>query len=150
MILRKIYKYGTHPQNTNVPFKSLSNSHVLNCSLSLIWANQRRILMRNNCTLNSLNSHKFNCMKGNLESSQLHLIPAAFLNKRQIRKHKEKDQRKARWATATFNKNEELKKLITLGTEHEEKEIINIYTPQQAIEEIKNQPKHKVDESIDI
>jgi large subunit ribosomal protein L1 len=80
----------------------------------------------------------------------LHSIPAAFLNKRQIRKHKEKDQRVTKWATATFDKNEELKKLMMLGTEDQEKDIVNIYTPLEAIEEIKNQSIHKVDESIDI
>ena len=72
-------------------------------------------------------------------------------NSVQRRKNRLKRLRKEKLSTATFNKAEELKKLMDIQSkEAGSGKSTKIYEPIEAFEEIEKQYKSKIDESIDM
>lgn len=72
-------------------------------------------------------------------------------NKMQRIKYRIKKYRKEKLATATFNKNEELKKLMEIqNKESNSGKTVKIYEPLEAFEAIEQQFKSKINESIDM
>ena len=72
-------------------------------------------------------------------------------NKVQRIKLRVKRYRKDKYATATFNKNEELKKLMEIqNKEAESGKSVQIYEPLEAFEVIEAQRKNNLNESIDM
>lgn len=84
---------------------------------------------------------------GNLNILKLHNLPMAFLNKRQRRKIRERNQRQQRYRQASFIKSEAFK----VASQNTKKDEGIVYSLEEAFEEIESQDKpENIDESIDV